>query len=369
MITTMHHNLSEIVSKQILKSVIGSLNATAIAYARGHLRFNAVESGATAKESYGYKRPVHADEKHIDDYNDARAAIDESIQNSEHAELNGFEKPMPNDELCERLMCCRDFLADKLRNMATLQNDLPLSIAETVKFQMERTQDNNDDLVEALAMAVDIDPEVLKAAKIKMIEDDQADLKKNAGKIVTFLEAFNGTHHEAAQVEELFAGMPAHVQYKLVGAGIRAHDKANQRALQSLLRGKLDAAGDIKMLKASKADLILWIKTFSITNKAALNAYLERGGMLPEFDDGTTVVDAAYEARKAPQKPGAKWASEESEAAHTVVTAQQIDEGDGIKPTPAHVEALVEKFKPASAPGTKAKRVSKKKQAEIQTTA
>lgn len=293
MITTIHHNLSGTASKQILKSVIGSLNATAIAYARGHLRFNAVENIADRKGA--------DDVPTIDDLNDALADEAAKVEGAAASAGMGFDIQMPNDELCERLMLMRNYLADKLNNMAVLPNDKPLTIAETVKFQCERTQDMNAELVEQLAIAVDIDPAVLKEAKLKMIEDDRADLVKNAGKIIGFLDQFEGRYHEHDQIEEIFDGCPAHVQYKLIASGVRAHDRASDRALTSLLRGRLDAATDIKLLKASKLDLLVWLKTFAITHQGALNAYIERGGSLPALEDNTIITAATERAAvKAP---------------------------------------------------------------------
>lgn len=291
MITTIHHNLPQNISKQVLKSVIGSLNATAIAYARGYLRFNPVENIAD-----------RVDVPTIDDYNDALADTSAATESANHSELMGFTKPMANDELCERLMVCRNYLSEKLKNMAQFANDQPLTIKETIKFQIERQPDNNDELLDALAAAVEIDAETLKAARIKMINDDRADLVKSAGKVITFLEAFDGAYHEHDQVEELFAGMPAHVQYKLIASGIRAHDKAADKAMVALLRGRLDAAAELKLIKGSKKDLIIWINTFASMNRAALDAYVERGGMLPTFDEGVIVTaETEQAARPAPK--------------------------------------------------------------------
>jgi hypothetical protein len=280
-ITTVHHQLPTIVSKQILKSMIGSLNATAIAYARGHLRFNAVENIADRKEG---EAPT------IDDYNDAQNAVEEAnFRNTVVADGMGFEVQMQSGELAERLMNLRNWYADQLVQLKSVANDEPLTIAETVKFQMDRQPDSNDTLIEALAAAVDIDAELLKAAQLKMVVDDAADLRKNAGKVITFLEQFQGEQLDETEIEASFDALPAHVQYKLMSAAIRAHDKAQQKAMIALLRGKLDAAGDIKMLKGHRAELVLWLSTFSKVKRVQLDAYLERGGILPELEDRTIV--------------------------------------------------------------------------------
>lgn len=294
MITTIHHNLVASVSKQILKSMVGSINASVIAYARGHLRFDALENISVHKNGR-----TLADVPHIDDYCDAHAALDEAIENGNASEAMGFAKQMANAEIIERLMTVRNYLADELTQLATQQNDVPLTIAETIRFQLDRQPDNNESLVEALALAVDIDPEMLKAAKIKMLNDDRADLIATAGRVVTYLQTFDGPSSSAAYVDDQFEGLPAHVQYKLVGAVIRSYDKASQKAMLSLLRGKLDAAGDIKMIKGAVADAHLWMKSFAQQNRAELDAYIERGGSLPEIED-RTVVGVKVEVKPAP---------------------------------------------------------------------
>lgn len=338
MITTIHHDMPLNVSKQIIKSIIGSLNATAIAYARGHLRFNAIENVAARKDEV----PT------IDDYNDAQNAIDEAnTRNTEVAPGMGFNVEMQSGELAENLMRLRSFFAAWLEQHKAMQNDVPLSIAETVKFQMSRQPSNDDAMIEALALAVDIDPELLKHTKLKMEANDAADLKANAGKIITYLEAFEQygkdeagqvvcvTNDDDARIESMFATLPAHVQYKLMSAAIRAHDKAQEKALMALLRGKLDAAGDIKMVKAHRADLLTWLVTFSKAKRVQLDAYLERGGVLMEIEDRTIVTtntvqtkhvgmgdvsDAARNTAQAPQAPIAPIGS--CEVKHDAVTRE-----------------------------------------------
>ena len=286
-ISTIHHNLPRIVSKSILKSFIGSLNATAIAYARGHLRYNALENVASRM---GDRIPT------IDDRNDADAAIAEAHQRNTFAGDQGGVIQMQSGELADRIMGMRNYFADLLEQMKEQANDVPLTIAETVQFQLDRPAENNDALVEALALAVDIDPEVLKAAKLKMTTDDATDLRANAGKIISYLESFGGQHFSDDQAEENFDALPAHVQFKFYGAVLRGYDKASEKAMISLLRGKIDAAGDIKMLKAVKAELQNDLRIFSKKHRIELDAYIERGGSLPSIDDHEIVVENTRKA-------------------------------------------------------------------------
>lgn len=308
-VTRIHHNLPKIVSKQIIKSMIGSLNATAIAYARMHLR---------------YDRAADTDEvPTIDKLNDEMAAVAEQIERQRVAAETGHAIQMPTAELIERLMALRSFYVDRLLQMKDATNDMPLTIAETLKFQMDRQPDSNDSMLVLLANAVEIDVELLRAAQVKMINDDAADLRANAGRIADYLGQFCGTFEgssaaigadgkavakSASQmqaeyefdddaVEANFASLPKHVQYKLISASIRAHDKGTQKAMIHLLRGKLDAAGDIKMLKANREDIITWLRDFTHVNQVALDEYVDRGGMLPEIEDRSVVTTNKVESK------------------------------------------------------------------------
>lgn len=276
MITTVHHDLPNIVSKSILKSMIGSLNATAIAYTRMHLRYGVRELPEVPT---------------IDDLNDEIAAVNEEIARASITSDQGFNPQMPTLELIQHLMSLRDFFNAQLVQMQSDKNDVALTIAETVKFQMGRPSTTNDDMIEALAAAVEMDPELLKAAQLKMVTDDAADLKANAGRIVDFLTMYDGVSDLDDEAMEIsFNKLPAHVQYKLYFAALRAHDKAKQKAMTSLLRGKLDAAGDIKMLQAHHAEITVFLNTFMHANRTELDAYQERGGTLPVLEDRTIVM-------------------------------------------------------------------------------
>lgn len=300
-ITTVHHDLPAIVSKSILKSMIGSLNATAIAYARMHLRYGVRELPEVPT---------------IDDLNDEIAAVNEEIARASITSDQGFNPQMPTLELIQRLMELRDFYNACLVQMQSDKNDVALTIAETVKFQMGRPSTTNDDMIEALAAAVDMDPELLKAAQLKMVTDDAADLKANAGRIVDFLGQYDGVSNLDDEAMEIsFAKLPAHVQYKLYFAALRAHDKAKQKAMISLLRGKLDAAGDIKMLTAHHAELVVFVNTFGRANRTELDAYQERGGTLPTLEDRTIVTSNTVVKASEPEAPAAPAPTKVAQAA------------------------------------------------------
>ena len=292
-ITSIHHNLAAPVSKSIIKAMIGSINATVIAYTRGHLKF-------------GHK-PKDDAVRTIDDHNDEIAAVADALQRERFAVDAGLETQMPTGELIERLMSIRAFFSHRLENMAASKNDTPLTIAETVQFQLSRTPDNSDAHIGAIVLALgddfDITPEMLKMAKLKMDTDDASELRAYAGRIVDYLGQYSEVDFEFEDevVDDNFDTLPAHVRYKLISAAIRAHDKASQKALITLLRkGTLDAAGDIKMIKANKTLLLNWLIKFSQDNRHTLDAYLERGGQLMEIDDRVPVTSNESKMQRAP---------------------------------------------------------------------
>lgn len=289
MISQVHLNLPSIVSRGILKSMIGSLNATAIAYTRMHLRFGQREL---------------PEQPSIDDFNDEAAAVDEQIARDFATQQQGFNVPMATTTLIAHLMEIREFFVQRLAALQVDKNDVALTIPETVKFQMDRAPDANESLIAALATAVGIDPAMLKAAQLKMVTDDAADLKANAGKIIDFLGQYCdlGTEHTEGEIESIYNSLPAHVQYKLMSAAIRAHDKQQQRSMIALLRGKIDAAGDIKLLDGHRAELVVWLSTFSKAHTRELDEYLERGGTLPELEDRTLITSNEQTSAKVEDK-------------------------------------------------------------------
>jgi hypothetical protein len=308
-ITTLHHDLPMNVSKQIIKSLIGSLNATAIAYARGHLRYNAVENIA----DYVSRCPTSTPSTRR-----RTMSKKNSSSNTVVADGMGFEVQMQSGELAENLMRLRGYFAAFLEQHKAQQNDVPLSIAETVKFQMSRPSTNNDDMLEALADAVDIDVDMLKAAQLKMVTDDVADLKANAGKVVTYLEAFESYDKDAAghvvavcvedetSIESMFDTLPAHVQYKLMFAAIARprQGAAESRCRHSCVASSMQPATS-RCSRAIAPRLNAWLGTFMLAKRTQLDAYMERGGVLPMLED-RTVVTADTKPLAAPQQAQAE---------------------------------------------------------------
>lgn len=315
-VARVHHNLHSKLSMSVLKSMIGSLNATAIAYTRGYLRFSPKD-----------QTPSDDEVNHIDNYNDGMNAIEEVIQREQASRDMGFNTQMNTGELIQRLMAVRSYFVEEIAKLAQTKNDVPLSIAETIQFQADRQPDDNASFIEALAIAIEIDPQILKDANLQKNMDDARDLRENAGRIYAHLSQYdlassNGdvkSNYTEAQFKKLpkdlrkklefaesmrgdqefdidavdknISELPKHVQYKLMFAAHRAYTKLESSTLTRLLRGgNLDAAVDFKLLKANRADIENQLRNFMRKHELELDAYVERGGQLPYLEDRSTLV-------------------------------------------------------------------------------
>lgn len=275
MITTFFHNVPKSVARNLIKGMIGSFNASAIAYTRAYLRQSEFERIGDRDEA-----PT------IDDYNDTLNLQDEQHEADAARSGMGFRAQMQPEEIAERFCVLRGYLVGKLAEYANdPKRDVALSFKETLDFQIARSADGNKDALEALALAVEIEVELLKAAQLKMVEDDRADLKKRYGQILSFVEQFDGSILENDEAQALFDGFPAHVQYKIAGAVMRAYKKQIEREMMALIRGNLDAAGNVKMLRGSVEEMKLWVKSFSLEHRSELNDYTDNGGVLPDLVD------------------------------------------------------------------------------------
>lgn len=278
MITSFINDLPKKAQKQVLKSVIGSLNSSIIGYARGHIRASKFEN---------ISRADHVPT--IDDYNDAEAAIAESNVSQHLAELAGLTPMMPPLIIAEKLSIIRNWLAELLIQYASTEYDVPLSIGNTIAFQIKRSPAVNEAALHALADAMSLDFDTLKLLKVKVQDDDKTELTEIAGQIITLCEKFDGKFCDELEIEQVFDSLPVHIQYKFTLAITKALEKAEMNALMDLLKyNRLDGAADSKMIKATKNTIIRWMVQFSTENSTTLDEFVSRGGNLPSIP---TLVD------------------------------------------------------------------------------
>lgn len=262
--------------KGLLKTLIGSLNSSIISYTRGHIRQSRYENISNQAEA-----PT------IDAFNEAMADIHEESADRKALEDMGLNTAMPNIEIARKLDVVRLWAIGELAALANHPSDVALTVRDTITFQIKSSPDINEPALKALALALNQDFEVLKAAKLKLIEDERDELIKMAGQIIDTVHSLNSFDEEevdAAQADDAVSALPRHIQYKLGTSVLRGLKKGGDKALASLLRyNRLESAGDIALIKGAHNELVLAMKTFAEEHVEELTAYQERGGQLAEI--------------------------------------------------------------------------------------
>lgn len=262
--------------KGLLKTLIGSLNSSIISYTRGHIRQSRYENISNQAEA-----PT------IDAFNEAMADIHEESADRKALEDMGLNTAMPNIEIARKLDVVRLWAIGELAALANHPSDVALTVRDTITFQIKSSPDINEPALKALALALNQDFEVLKAAKLKLIEDERDELIKMAGQIIDTVHSLNSFDEEevdAAEADDAVSALPRHIQYKLGASVLRGLKKGGDKALASLLRyNRLESAGDIALIKGAHNELVLAMKTFAEEHVEELTAYQERGGQLAEI--------------------------------------------------------------------------------------
>lgn len=263
--------------KGLLKTLIGSLNSSIISYTRGHIRQSRYENISNNNES-----PT------IDAFNEAMADIHEQTADRAALEDMGLSVTMPNIEIARKLDVVRLWAIGELAMLANHPSDVALTIRDTITFQIKAEPNINEPALKALALALNQDVEVLKAAKLKIIENERDELIKMAGQIIDTVHSLNifddDDQADSAQADDAVSALPHHIQYKLGASVLRGLKKGGDKALASLLRyNRLESAGDIALIKGTHNELVVNMKLFSEQHVEELTAYQERGGQLAEI--------------------------------------------------------------------------------------
>ncbi len=270
MLSTLIHTLPARAQKQFIKSMIGSLNSSIIGNIRGHIRQDALEQIA-------FKEDIPT----IDDFNDAMAAIGEEQMRDAAFSDAGLTSLMPSIEIAAHLNIIRASLVEQLSQTKSTEFDVPLSIPDTLKFQLERAPSINEARLKMLAKALDKDYELLKHVQIDAFRVEREQLAKVAGQVLTLI----GMLEDQGDADASFDALPAHVRFKLVASSIKALNKAGEQALMQLLRfNKMDGATDHTLIEAVIKECKTWLAQFQREHSNELNEYIERGGVLPEVN-------------------------------------------------------------------------------------
>lgn len=255
--------------KQVLKSFIGSLNSSIIGYVRGHIRNSRYENVSRAPT-----------EPTIDTFNEALSEQLEAAHDVQALKDMGLDTVMPAIEVAHKLEAVRCWAIEELTSLATHPADVPLTIKNTIEFQIKREPDINEPALKALAQAIQIDLGALKATKVKMHQDDRDELIDMQGQII---DTVSDLDIEGIDVEDAIDSLPVHLRYKLMATLATSIKKAGDKALQSLLRyNRLESAGDITMIKATHAEVYAAIQELANKEAVSLGEYQDRGGRLVE---------------------------------------------------------------------------------------
>lgn len=255
--------------KLVLKSLIGSLNSSIIGYVRGHIRNSRYENVSRAPT-----------EPTIDAFNEALAEQQESLHDVQALKEMGLDAVMPAIEVAHKLETVRCWAIEELTSLATHPADVPLTIKNTIEFQIKREPDINEPALKALAQAIQVDLDALKAVKVKMHQDDRDELIDMQGQII---DTVSDLDIEGIDVEDAIDSLPVHLRYKLMATLATSIKKAGDKALQSLLRyNRLESAGDITMIKATHAEIYAAIQELTNKEAVSLGEYQDRGGRLVE---------------------------------------------------------------------------------------
>lgn len=281
-ITTILSTLPHSVQKNVIKTFAGSINSSIIGYARSHIRKSRYEN--ISRDLTGDERPT------IDRYNEARSAEDVDTAMRLSMEDNGAAPAsnMPPLEVAQHLAFIRAHLSEEMIAMAAHPRDALLSLEDTLAFQISRAPNIDrpalTKLIDVLDLQVDV--EELVAIKQRELKRDREELIDMRGQIMDLTSSFDFIidASSGAEVEALFDKLPAPIQYRLVVSIGRALQSTGKQALSRIMRGNLDAAGDVKMIAPVIEDCRDWLQELYRKHSSELDAFSERGGSLPELN-------------------------------------------------------------------------------------
>ena len=291
--------------KQVLKSLIGYLNASIIGYARAHIKASTIELKSEA--GYLVERPDH-----IDNYDVVRLQEQAEKERNKFMENTGLTIQVKPIEIFEKVVDLRQMLEAML---VTTEDFNPLydsayGVINSLTFQIQRAPQEDISALEKLAQATGIDVERLKAANGANNESSKKQLVNDAAAIVALYDDRTGisntdlnsaikkgmTREEALEemgidihtVDALFQTLPIHVKYKI---GIKLYDAmktASDRAVELMLRpqrGAREAAADVKIIDALIEEFHPQLVAFDKRYADELDAASERSSIpeLPEL--------------------------------------------------------------------------------------
>lgn len=281
--------------KQVLRSLVASLNQSIIGYARSHIR--------DMKYAPVSEVPTN------DLRNEQLAEADETAQTARFMTDAGQAPRIEPLVQCQRVTILRNWLAEQIMitDGYNPQYDAPFNVANSLAYQIDRAPSTDESAILKLAESTGIAVERLRRAGVTMHDDERTDLIKNSNRILAVYDDCSASEPllDEAQVEALIDELPVQLVYKL---GIKintlliaASDRAVELMLKPQQRGSKEAAGDVKLIDVARAEHFKLLTAFDKQHAAELDAYAERGYLpiMPnEFEQPVVVAMDAQSAKE-----------------------------------------------------------------------
>lgn len=214
-----------------VRPIAASLNAMAAGLLHAHFRRTAVEEGSG-----------------IDGLNDAIAKALEAEVDGQQTVDNGFEV-IDREAVVDALLDIRNELLE-IANLPDAVRQVCSTPGETVRFLMDRPVD--PEAVKAMAKALELDEADIRAAMEKQRGADRLSWLRHRDGIVEALSDLDVYNTGS------FDKLPAKYKARVCGSVRKALERQVQVAVTAILRGAVDKAGDVTMLKAALAACRVW---------------------------------------------------------------------------------------------------------------
>jgi hypothetical protein len=214
-----------------VRPICASLNAMAAGLLHAHFRRTAAEEGSG-----------------IDGFNDTLAKAMEAEVDGQQTTDNGFEV-IDRWATADALIDIRNELLD-LANLPDAVRAACSTPGETIKFLMDRPVDPKT--VEAMAKALELDAADIRTAMEKQRGADRMSWLHHRDAITEVLSETDAVDTES------FDKLPAKYKMRVCASVRKAVERQVQVAVTAILRGAVDKAGDVTLLKAALAACRVW---------------------------------------------------------------------------------------------------------------
>lgn len=295
--------------KQVLKTLVASMNQSVIKHARAHIREEKRASRAEVLTSdrLNNERALELGVPTFDQFNEIEVQKIAKGEGDSFLENSGGVIPEEPLVSCIRATALRNFLVARLENTEDYNDvyDAAFGVANSLAFNIERMPNPDLDAIKRQAEATGIAYERLVSAgamdaargRDALIKDrdrilgiyEQCSMGEDTiGKSVTPISAEDMSEGIDTWIENLIQELPAPDQFKL-GVKVdeiivRAASDAVTLMMRPRQRGSNTAASDVVLIDSARAQHFKQLSTFEKKNASALDAYADQA-WLPMMPD------------------------------------------------------------------------------------